>query len=224
MSALKFITILPRAAHKSTIIFLHGLGDSGAGWRPLAETLAPTFQNTKWILPHAPEIPVTFNYGRTMPAWYDIKKLPYVDGDIDVSGVWSSAREVESIITSEVGTGLPENKIVLGGFSQGCALTLVTGLTTERRLAGLVCLSGRLMYDTIKDSMTKHSCDLPIFWGHGTADAVVDYSRGQDAVDTLRGLNFKDLDFNGYDGLAHGTSQEEIDDLQVWLQELLSKT
>ncbi|KAG9024535.1 hypothetical protein FRB95_011373 [Tulasnella sp. JGI-2019a] len=188
LQALKFIAIPPRTAHTSTIVFLHGLGDSGAEWRPLTETLASTFPGTKWILPHARAIPVTFNHGMSMPAWFDIKELPSdVDKDVDVQGIWASAREINAIITSEIGGGIPENKIILGGFSQGCGMTLITGLTTEIKLAGLVCLSGRLLYDTIKESMTSESRNLPIFWGHGTADPVVAFSRGQDALHRPRG-------------------------------------
>ncbi|KAG8993337.1 hypothetical protein FRB94_010847 [Tulasnella sp. JGI-2019a] len=112
----------------------------------------------------------------SMPAWFDIKELPSdVDKDVDVQGIWASAREINAIITSEIGGGIPENKIILGG------------LTTEIKLAGLVCLSGRLLYDTIKESMTSESRNLPIFWGHGTADPVVAFSRGQDALHRPRG-------------------------------------
>lgn len=55
-----------------------------------------------------------------------------------------SVHGINQIITAEVDAGTPADRIVLGGFSQGGAMTLFTGLTNERRLAGLVVLSGWL--------------------------------------------------------------------------------
>ncbi|KAG8865416.1 hypothetical protein FRB96_000306 [Tulasnella sp. 330] len=217
--ALKFITIPPRTAHKSTfgVSSNNAFVEAGNLLQKPSPQYSPVLNGFSLMHSHTtqPVIPVTFNYGATMPAWYDIKKLPYEEKELDVSDVWTSVSQISAIITSEAEAGLPENKIILGGFSQGCAMTLATGLTTERKLAGLICLSGRLLYETIKGSISEHSRNLPIFWGHGTADSMVTYSCGQNAVKILRELSFKNIDFKTYHGLQHGVDQDEIDDLQL---------
>jgi predicted esterase len=149
--ALSFLTVKPATQHTATVIFLHGLGDSGHGWEPVAKMLAknPKLSHIKWILPNAPKQPVTLNYGMSMPSWFDIrsldKDLTADDGGEDADGMLSSAMKVNALVTTQVDDeNIPANRIVVGGFSQGAALSLLTGLTSERRLAGLVCLSGWL--------------------------------------------------------------------------------
>ncbi len=155
---LQSITVPATTKHTATVIFLHGLGDSGAGWAPVARLLSrnPKLHHIKWILPHAPVQRVTLNMGMSMPSWFDIASLDAdlmgglsedgirADRSEDQQGILSSALAVSNIITKEVDDGIDSKKIVVGGFSQGAALTLVTGLTSERRLGGLVCLSGWL--------------------------------------------------------------------------------
>ncbi|PVG00503.1 alpha/beta-hydrolase [Serendipita vermifera] len=148
---LSSITVNPSTKHTATVIFLHGLGDSGYGWEPVAKMLArnPKLSHIKWILPNAPDQPVTLNFGMKMPSWFDIrsldKDLTADDGGEDADGMLASALSVNKIVTTQVDDeNIPANRIVVGGFSQGAALSLITGLTSERRLGGLVSLSGWL--------------------------------------------------------------------------------
>lgn len=155
---LQSIVVPPTAKHTATVIFLHGLGDSGAGWAPVARLLSqnPKLTHINWILPHAPVQRVTLNMGMQMPSWFDIASLDadltggLVDDRIrpdraeDQEGMLSSAMAVGGIVTKEVDAGIDSKRIVIGGFSQGAALSLLTGLTSERRLGGLVSLSGWL--------------------------------------------------------------------------------
>ena len=60
LQPLKYLVVKPTKAHTSTVIFLHGLGDTGDGWKPVADMLAPNFPHTKWILPHAVRYPFTY--------------------------------------------------------------------------------------------------------------------------------------------------------------------
>jgi lysophospholipase I len=62
------------AAHTATVIFLHGLGDTGHGWEFAVENWRrrQRLDEVKFILPHAPRIPITVNRGMRMPGWYDI--------------------------------------------------------------------------------------------------------------------------------------------------------
>ncbi|KAG8993338.1 hypothetical protein FRB94_010848 [Tulasnella sp. JGI-2019a] len=185
--------------------------------------LAPSFPGTKWILPHARIIPVTINMQMKMSAWFDLSSLSDMDNE-DEKGLLSSAHAINEIITAEVDAGMPANKIILGGFSQGCALGLLTGLTTERKLAGLICLSGWLpIRKLVKSSMSDHARNMPVFWGHGTADQVVRYSWGEMSAKFLQDSKFKDVTFKSYD-MGHGSDPEELRDLKAWLENLLNKT
>lgn len=95
---------------------------------------------------NSPGQPVTINMGRPMPSWFDIRSLSDLDTqDEDQEGLLLSASRIQQLVTSEVDEHeIPSTRIVLGGFSQGGALSLITGLTSERKLGGVVCLSGWL--------------------------------------------------------------------------------
>src|SRR6188472_4469834 len=111
----------------ATIIFLHGLGDSGNGFAPFAQELdlAPAGP-VRFIFPHAPTRPVTVNGGYVMRAWYDILGADLVRRE-DEGGLRESQALVQALIARENERGIPASRIVLGGFSQGCAMTLLTG-------------------------------------------------------------------------------------------------
>lgn len=79
--------------------------------------------------------------GSTRDRRFDIFSFGF-KGAEDETGILRSKDEVEKLIAQEVDAGLPANRIVVGGFSQGGAITLATGLTTSRQLAGLTVLSG----------------------------------------------------------------------------------
>ncbi|KAJ1927906.1 hypothetical protein EC988_010201, partial [Linderina pennispora] len=143
-SALTSVVLKARAQHTASVIFLHGLGDSGHGWAPVAQILSRTLPHVKFILPNAPESPVTLNFGMSMPSWYDIRSLERVTKDEDEAGMRESMIKVNKIISDEVAAGISPERIVLGGFSQGGAMTLFTGLQSELKLGGLIVLSAYL--------------------------------------------------------------------------------
>uniref|UniRef100_A0A8C9ABP4 Acyl-protein thioesterase 1 n=1 Tax=Prolemur simus TaxID=1328070 RepID=A0A8C9ABP4_PROSS len=106
------------AARKATaaVIFLHGLGDTGHGW---AEALAGIrSSHIKYICPHAPVKPVTLNMNMAMPSWFDIIGLS-PDSQEDEPGIKHAAESIKALIDQEVKNGIPSNRIILGGFSQG---------------------------------------------------------------------------------------------------------
>ena len=97
----------------------------------------------RYVLPHAPVMPVTINNGYRMRAWYDILGTELVRHE-DEAGLRASLAAVEALIAREKERGIPAGRIVLAGFSQGCAMALLTGLRHRERLAGIVGLSGYL--------------------------------------------------------------------------------
>ena len=111
--------------------------------------------------------------------------------------------------------------IVLAGFSQGCAMTLLAGLRHPQRLAGLVGLSGYLpLLATTAVERHAANADVPVFIGHGEQDDVVVLDRGATARDTLRALGHT-VDWHTYP-MAHSVCQEEVDDLNAWLLTVLA--
>ncbi|KAI5474162.1 hypothetical protein MNV49_004074 [Pseudohyphozyma bogoriensis] len=212
--------------HTATVIFSHGLGDTARGWYPVAKELQSRFRHIKWILPTAPIDRVTLNAGMSMNSWFDIKTLmppsPGVPTDEDEAGMLKSVSRIQQIIADEVDAGIDASRIVVGGFSQGACISILTGLTSERKLAGIVSLSGWLgLSDKAKSMATDHAHKLPILWGHGNADNIVRYSWGSDSIKALQKMGFKDIDFHTYPGMGHSFCDEEQDHLTAFIAKVL---
>ncbi|KAJ1756083.1 hypothetical protein LPJ77_002708 [Coemansia sp. RSA 2523] len=214
---LSSVVVRARAAHTGSVIFVHGLGDSGYGWEPVAQKLSRALPHVKFVLPHAPEQPVTLNGGMRMPSWYDIRSLDKIASNEDEDGMNASMRKLNELIRAEIDGGVPANRIVLGGFSQGGAMTLFTGLQSELQLAGLAVLSGYLpMRERIMNRATDASKKVPVFHGHGTADEVVLFQYGEMTRNTLQKSGHS-VDFHAYNHMGHSTCDDEIRDLQTFL-------
>ena len=139
----------------------------------------------------------------------------------DEGGLRASQAQIEALIAREKARGIPASRIILAGFSQGCAMTLQTGLRHPEKLAGLMCLSGYLpLADKTAAERTPASLDTPIFMAHGTADPVVQIARAQQSRDLLTGLGYK-IEWHDY-YMQHSLCQEEIDDIGAWLKEVLA--
>ncbi|RSH95212.1 hypothetical protein EHS25_000298 [Saitozyma podzolica] len=171
-----------------------------------------------------------------MPAWFDLSTLSSLtdSSSDDEPGLLSSVSSVESLIQSEIDAGIPAEKIVVGGFSQGGAVACLLGLTTPRKLAGVGCLSTWVVLGHKIEELVKPGAkDIPIFWGHGKDDPVVEYEYGVRSVELLtKKLGFPlvptntpfarpGLRFESYPGMAHSSSPQEIADFKAWLAEAL---
>ncbi|ORY41750.1 acyl-protein thioesterase 1 [Leucosporidium creatinivorum] len=211
--------------HTATIIFSHGLGDTAAGWYPLARSLAakPQFSHIKFVLPTAPTQPVTLNGGMRSTSWFDIKSLtPGGPDPEDEQGLLASVRTIQGLISKETDAGIPASRVVVGGFSQGAVIALLTGSTSEFKLGGLISLSGFLaLSNKIKSMQVDHAPKYPVFWGHGTGDQVVRYSWGKMSVEKLREIGWKNIQFESYEGMPHSFCDEEQDDLEKWIGTVL---
>ena len=157
-------------APRASMIVLHGLGADGNDFVPVAHELdLAAVGPVRFVFPHAPTRPVTINGGYVMRAWYDILGLDSHLQREDEAGLRESQALVEALIAREKARGIAAGRIVLAGFSQGCAMTLMTGLRHAERLAGLVGLSGYLPL-AAKAEAERHAAnrDAPIFLAHGT--------------------------------------------------------
>jgi len=204
-----------------TVIVLHGLGDSGEGFAPVAEELdLSALGPVRFVLPHAPTRPVTVNGGYVMRAWYDILGTDLARVE-DEPGLRQSATEIEALIARENARGIASSRIVLMGFSQGCAMTLLTGLRHRERLAGLVGLSGYLpLAATTAAERSEANRDVPIFLAHGTQDPVVHYPRGVATREALTALGYA-IEWHAYP-MPHSVCAQEIADLNRWLLRVLA--
>jgi len=233
VASLKYLTVNAAAKHTATVIFVHGLGDTGDGWKPVADLFGtdPTLKHVKWVLPHAPVQRVTANFGMEMPSWFDLRSFDF-SSDEDEKGMRETSQKLNQLISHEIDSGIPSNRIVLGGFSQGGAMSLLTGLTSEVvKLGGIVVLSGWLPLSAkFKDMLSDNAKTLPIFWGHGIADPLVRLDFATRSVDFLKsscGISESDdktlsgLKFRTYKDLEHSSSKEELSDLKYWLKSVI---
>ena len=165
-------------------------------------------------------MPVTINNGYMMRAWYDIKEQDLVRSE-DEAGVRASQSKIEAIIAQERARGVPSERIVLAGFSQGCAMTLHIGLRHPEPLAGLLCLSGYVPVNrTLAQEQHAANAATPIFLAHGKYDGVIPIVRAVQSRDLLKALGYK-IEWHEY-SMEHSVSEDEIDDIATWLRRILT--
>jgi len=222
--ALQTIEVHPAGEAAASVIVLHGLGADGTDFLPFADEIdLSKIGPVRWLLPRAPVRPVTVNNGYRMRAWYDIfefgaqTKNPREDD----AGLRESFAAVQALIDREVARGVPANKVVLAGFSQGCAITLGAGLRYGQRLAGLVGMSGYLPIASTTAAERKDANALtPIFLAHGQRDPVIALPRATSSRDALKSLGYG-VEWHEY-AMEHSVSAEEVADLQRFLLRVLS--
>ncbi|MEP1385818.1 MAG: carboxylesterase [Paraglaciecola sp.] len=218
---LPYVEVNPTQAPTATVIWLHGLGDSGNGFAPIVPELKlPEDLAVRFVFPHAPTRPITINGGMAMRAWYDIASMDF-NNRADSKGVRESAAQIEALIEAEISNGIPASKIVLAGFSQGGVIAAHLGTRYKNSLAGIMMLS---TYMSESETLAAEASDAnkatPIFVAHGTQDEVVPIMMGKSA--------FKVLESNGYSiswheyAMPHSVCKQEIDDISAWLQHKLA--
>jgi phospholipase/carboxylesterase len=209
-------------APRASVIVLHGLGASGDDFVPVCEQMDLTaVGDVRYVLPHAPMRPVTINGGYVMPAWYDILALGGPARE-DEAGLRASQTIVESLIAREVERGVAPARIVVAGFSQGCAMALLTGLRHPDKLAGIVGLSGYLpLADKTAAERSAANRETPIFLAHGRFDPMIALPRAQATRDALIALGY-DVQWHEYP-MEHSVCLPEIEDLQRFLLQTLKR-
>lgn len=238
--------------HGATLIFLHGYGDDAEGL-PLG--LAQQFQfynkmeHLKWVLPNAPH-----NHEAMTRAWYVPKALPNPmkprvpgheedeeDASDDEVGILKSVDMIDQLVEQEIRSGTPAERILVGGFSQGCAVSLVWGLIGRFRnkVGGMVCLSG---YFPLRDKIGELRKQRPAegsteeqgesnlpekggkkwFYVHGTMDMLIStklYMQGKEEL--AKWVDKDDIEEHLYPGMGHSTSAAELRDLLGFLDKVV---
>lgn len=218
---LQTIEIQTGDAPRAAIILMHGLGADGNDFVPIAKEMdLSAVGPVRYVFPNAPVIPVTINGGYRMPAWYDILGTDLARRE-DEAGLRASQAEIEALIARENARGIPASRIVLAGFSQGCAMALMTGLRHREALAGIVGLSGYLPL-AASTAIERHAANqhTPIFLAHGLHDDVVQIGRATASRDALQALGYS-VQWQAYP-MPHSVCMEEVADLAGFLQKVLA--
>lgn len=216
-SLLPAIEIATAPAPEFAVLWFHGLGADGNDFAPAVPYLRlPPGLPVRFVFPHAPSMAVTCNGGYRMPAWYDILSADGIDRQVDQAGIDTSRAAIRRLIAREVERGIPEERIVLAGFSQGGAMAYTMGLTHPRPLAGIVALSAYIPApDLLVPAEMEANRATPLFVGHGTEDDVVPMALGQRARDALIGQAY-DLTWRTYP-IPHTVSEVELADIGAWI-------
>ncbi len=209
------VTLAPAEA-RSSVIWLHGLGADGHDFLPIVPELRlPPALGTRFIFPHATVRPVTINNGHAMRAWYDIKSLS-PGGRGDAEGLGESVARISSLVDAERAAGIPAQRIVIAGFSQGGAIALHAGLRYAERLGGVLALSTYLpVAETLEGQLAAANADLPILMCHGVVDPVVVLAMGEAARRWLQAHHYP-VDWRTYP-MQHQVIPAEIADIGRWL-------
>ncbi len=201
----------------ASVIWLHGLGADGHDFSPIVEQLV--LPNIRFILPHAPSMPVTINNSYEMPAWYDLYGLTPGSREDEV-GIRTSQSYINSLIQKEIDKGIPTSRIVLAGFSQGGAVALHTALRYPEKLAGVLALSTYLPLKSKLDTEAlPANTDTEIFMAHGIYDDVISLETCKISLNLLQNRQIP-VTWHQY-SMAHSVCIEEIDDIRSFLQQVL---
>lgn len=212
------VVVSASGKHTATLIFLHGLGDTGHGWASSLADVRPS--HLKIVCPTAQIMPVTLNSGFQMPAWFDLKSLD-PSGPEDERGIEKSKAVIDKLIEDEIKNGIEPSRIVLGGFSQGGALALYTTLTNKHRVGGVIALSCWLpLHKKFPGAASVENRNVPCLQVHGDCDPVVPYRWGQLTSTTLKAF-LVNHEFKTYKGLAHTSSAAELQDVRDFLLQLV---
>ncbi|KAL4076287.1 Phospholipase/carboxylesterase/thioesterase [Scleroderma citrinum] len=233
----------PIAKHTASVILIHAIGDTGEGWRGVAERLSKDVPHVKWIFPHAPTGEVTAYNKKCIPRWFDISSYDFDKAEENRGDMFKAASMIDQLVQKEVDAGIPPERVVIGGFSQGGAVALLTSLTSRPadgfgggkegwKVAGIVVVSGWLPFrNDFQQFLSPHAAKTPIFWGHGTDDNVVRYKFADTFVKKLTSafgipmakgeLGSPGLSFRTYKALGHQLCAREERDLSEFLRRVI---
>ena len=202
-------------APQSLVILLHGLGSDGRDLISLAPLWGKSMPHTMFV---SPDAPFPCDMAPMGHQWFSLQDR---DPHKVLAGVQAIAPALDAFIEEQLEKyNLPASKLVLGGFSQGCMMSLYVGPRYKDKIAGILGYSGALIWDqdTEKDKLQTP----PVFLTHGKSDEVVPFAAHEQAAEVLEEFGF-DLTKNAYNGLGHSINQEGLDAGLSFLKSALSK-
>lgn len=205
----------------SAVIWLHGLGADGHDFEPIIPELGvDQIDPIRFIFPHAPTRPVTINNGMVMRAWYDILEVS-IDRRIDETGIHQSAALIEELIAEQRALGIPDQRLILAGFSQGGAMAYHVGLAQDPPIGGILVLSAYLpIADSLLKGAGKGAGSTPLLCCHGQWDPVVPLALGESSARQVEQAGWP-LEWKTYP-TEHSLHPDEVNDIGQWLRDRLS--
>ena len=217
---LETVEIETAPSPRRAVIWMHGLGADGHDFVDIVPALGLGETPVRFVFPHAPMRPVTINRGMVMRAWYDVRDDVGVRRE-DEAGVRESQARIEALIARERTRGVPAERLVLAGFSQGGAMALHTGLRQAERLAGIMALSCFLpLADKVAADASAANRAAPILMAHGIHDPLIPLARAVHARDTLAALGYP-VEWHEYP-MPHSVCDVEVMDIAAWLARVLA--
>ncbi len=215
------VIVEPGDKHLASIIWLHGLGADGHDFEPIVPELGLSASaGIRFIFPNAPVMPVSVNGGMSMRAWYDVRSANLREFE-DEKSILASSELVGKYLQHEIDAGIPANKIILAGFSQGGAIALHCGLRFKQGLAGILALSTYLPLPAkLETEANTANKQTSIFMGHGVFDPVITVDQGRDSANKLKSEGYS-VDFNEYT-MEHAVCLEEIRAIGNWISQRLA--
>lgn len=204
----------------ASIIWLHGLGDSGHGFASLVpEFKLPEDAGIRFIFPHAPEMRLSLYDNMKARAWFQPKSHE-ISQRADPNDVAESAELVQALIQQEIDRGIPSERIILAGFSQGGVIALHLAARIPYKLAGVIALSTYLCdAANYASEALEYNKQTPFFVGHGTHDDTVPCAAGEHAQLVLKAAGYF-VEWRTYP-IQHNLCYEEVVDVSNCIQEML---
>jgi phospholipase/carboxylesterase len=210
----------PERPARSAVVWLHGAGTdarvflSFAKHLPLSPSLA-----VRWVFPQAPVRAIEMYGGTRLRAWCNFRNMTRTE-DQDAAGVRESGQRIDGYIRAQHAAGIPSERMVIGGFSQGGAMALHVGLRVAEPLAGIIGLSCYLpIYPTVPTERSAAAIGTPILMCHGSIDTVLPMQMGSLARDYLGALGYP-VEWHEY-AMQHELCSEEIEAIGQWLEQQL---
>jgi phospholipase/carboxylesterase len=214
------IEVETAAKPNAAVIWLHGLGADGHDFEPIVpEIVQRGARAWRFVFPNAPVRPVTINGGMPMRAWYDLKGMDRKTAE-DVTGFRETDAQIRQLIAREVERGIPTNRIVLAGFSQGGAVSLYTSVRFPQALAGVLALSSYLPRESAFSAERAPANNAtPIFMAHGHGDTVLPMTLGEQSRNFLKEHGYT-VEWHEYP-MPHAVCAAEIADIREFLFRVL---
>lgn len=201
---------------QGAVVWLHGLGANGHDFEPVVPELGlPKDLNLRFVFPHAPSRPVTINMGMVMPSWYDILSMSGLR-QVNWEQVNTSMEQTRALLAREHARGLPWDRLVLAGFSQGGAIALQTFLELDQRLAGVMALSTYTFKpDALPSAKQSVNATTPVLMHHGLHDPVVPLELAELSRQSLQAAGYA-LAWQTWP-MEHGVCAPQIHAIGKWL-------
>jgi len=211
------VEVNPPDTPRAVVIWLHGLGADGHDFEPIVPQLRlPDSLPVRFVFPHAPEMVVTAFGGQRARAWFDFG----LNGNADLPGLEKSVLRVKDLIQNEIDNGMPSERILLAGFSQGGVLAFEVALRYPKPLAGILALS-TFLADTqyLGSEEAATNAQIPILMCHGQSDPVLPIGMGRTADTSLSDAGYS-VEWKEYP-MGHEVCLEQLRDVSLWLQRVL---